>query len=125
MSLAEYLKAAGSAELSQLVAEDVRFHSPVADYRGRDDIVHMFKAIAALLDEVAIHRVITDDLGSVSFLTASVEGNELSGVLDERLDPEGIIVEATLLLRPYATLKIAIQRMAELLAESPRPGGPA
>ena len=121
MSLAEYLEGSGSAELSQRVAEDGCFHSPVADYRGRDDIIHMFRAIAGVLDGVAITRVLTDELGTVSFLTGNVEGNELTGVLDERFDPEGRIVEATLLLRPYGTLKIAIGRMSEHLAEHPLP----
>ena len=121
MSLAEYLEGSGSVELSQRVAEDGCFHSPVADYGGRDDIIHMFRAIAGVLDGVTINRVLTDELGTVSFLTGSVEGNELTGVLDERFDPEGSIVEATLLLRPYGTLKIAIRRMSEHLADHPLP----
>src|SRR5918993_1476298 len=92
MSLAEYLEGSGSVELSQRVAEDGCFHSPVADYGGRDDIIHMFRAIAGVLEGVTINRVLTDELGTVRFLTGNVEGNELTGVLDERFDPEGRIV---------------------------------
>jgi hypothetical protein len=35
-----------------VVAEEVRFHSPAADYAGRADVMHVFAAISSVLDEV-------------------------------------------------------------------------
>lgn len=45
----------------------------------------------------------------------------MQGVLDERYDEHGQLVEATLMLRPFATLRIAIAAMAAALDATPLP----
>jgi hypothetical protein len=103
------------------LADDVRFHSPVADYQGRADVAHLFGLIARVLEDVVVTRTVSDGDATITFLTATVGGRALDGVLDEHRDAAGRLVEATLLLRPYTALRGAIGKMGELLEADPLP----
>ena len=120
-SLIEVLRSNSSGALQRLVSDDVTFSSPFADYHGRADVVHLLALIARVLREPVATSTATDDCSRFTALTARVDGHDVEGVLRERHDDEGRLVHATLFLRPYATLQVAIGAMGRLLADAPLP----
>ena len=107
--------------LEALLAPDVQFHSPFADYSGRADVAHLFATIATVLRDIETTRVLVDDRGRTTFLAATVDDHPLQAVLDERLDDDGRLVDSTLFIRPYSTLRVAMSRMGAALETSPLP----
>lgn len=105
----------------RLLAEDVTFHSPVADYSGRDDIAHLFRAIGRCLTGVEEGAVFTRGARSITEFTARVDAHAVGGVLVQRTGPDGRLEEATLLLRPFAALRTAIAMMGDILGADPLP----
>ena len=100
--------------LTELLAKDVVFRSPVATYRGRDEVVHLLATIGGVLDDMAVTR----EVGTVTFVTARVGDHELDGMLDEIRGEDGRVVEVALMLRPLAALQVAAERMAAALQRS-------
>lgn len=109
------------ARLSALLSEDVRFHSPVADYHGRADVAHLFTTIAGVLEMTEPLRVLAAGHERVTFLAGTAQGRPIDGVLDEQYDDLGRIVEVTLMLRPLSALHTAVRAMATALDTSPLP----
>jgi hypothetical protein len=110
-----------TGELTNLLAEDATFSSPVADYHGRENAAHMLSLIATVLDDVALVRGWGDERESVSAFTARMGDGELQGILREERGPAGTLVRVTLFLRPQAVLRAAIATMRQRLADSPLP----
>ncbi|MEU5996854.1 hypothetical protein ABZ837_03375 [Streptomyces sp. NPDC047197] len=123
-----------------LLARDVVFHSPVADYGGRDDVAHLFAKIGQCLSGVEPLREFSgpgaDGEGreggegekrgqehhSVTTFTCSVgEESAAYGVFVQQVDAQGQLTEATLLLRPLGALKAAVSQMREALSADPLP----
>jgi hypothetical protein len=115
------LRARDHAEPATLLAEDVTFSSPFADYHGRPDVCHLFSLIARVLTEPAIIGSATDGVWTYTSLTARADAHELEAVLRERHDADGRLLHATLFLRPYRSLRAAMDAMGRLLAETPLP----
>ncbi|WP_371526502.1 hypothetical protein OG302_10300 [Streptomyces sp. NBC_01283] len=111
-----------------LLARDVVFHSPVADYGGRDDVAHLFAKIGQCLAGLEPLQEFTepgaaggDGRESVTTFTARVGEESAYGALVQRTDAGGQLTEATLLLRPLSALKAAVSRMGEALSADPLP----
>lgn len=119
--IVEHIAAPDRGALEAALAERVRFHSPVADYRGRDDVVHLLCHIATVLRAVEPTREVEDGPTTTTFFEARVGEHRLSGVLDEHHDARGRVTEATLMLRPLGALRIAVQAMAVALERDPLP----
>jgi hypothetical protein len=66
-------------------------------------------------------RELEDGAAKTTFISAVVEYRPVQGVLDEHYDEDGLLVDATLMLRPFATLRIAIAAMAAALDAAPLP----
>lgn len=111
----------GTGAVTDLLAEDVTFSSPVADYHGRENAAHMLGLIATVLDDVAAVRGWGDERESVSAFTARTGDGELQGILREERGPAGTLVQVTLFLRPYSVLRAAIATMRQRLADAPLP----
>jgi hypothetical protein len=109
------------ARLELVLAEDVRFHSPVADYRGREDVAHLFTTIARVLESLEPVRELTAGRERATFVSGAVRGRTVEGVLDEHRDPAGRVVEVTLMLRPLSVLRVAVGEMAAALEADPLP----
>lgn len=107
--------------LEELLSDSVRFHSPVADYEGRGDVAHLLSLIATVLEDLRLTRAIASSGSRTSFMDAVVGGRPAQGVLDERLDEFGQVVEATLMLRPLSALHAAVDAMAQALHREPLP----
>lgn len=99
----------------------MNFHSPAADYSGREDVAHLLGLITSVLGELSVSCELHDGGQRVTFFSAAVEGHALDGVLDERAGADGSVTEATLFLRPYAGLRAAMKLMAERLFAEPLP----
>lgn len=104
-----------------MLAEDVSFSSPYADYHGRADVSHLFGLIGRVLTEPVIIGSATDGVWTYTSLTARADAHEVEAVVRERHDPHGRLLHATLFLRPYRSLRAAIDAMGRLLAEAPLP----
>jgi hypothetical protein len=111
----------GTGALPDLLAEDVTFSSPAADYHGRENAAHMLGLIATVIQDVEPVRSWGDERESVTAFTARIDDGELQGILREERDPSGTLVQVTLFLRPYRVLRAAIATMRDRLADSPLP----
>ena len=120
-TLVSVLSHPDEARLEALLSEDVCFHSPVADYVTRADIAHLFIKIAGIIESMEPVRELASARERTTFLSGSVRGQHIEGVLDERYDTGGRVFEVTLMLRPLAALNTAVLAMAEALAVSPLP----
>ncbi|GAA3105809.1 hypothetical protein ACFQ0X_10070 [Streptomyces rectiviolaceus] len=122
-----------------LLARDVVFHSPVADYRGRDDVAHLFPKIGQCLTGIEPLQEFTEpgkagkdagdgqDAGvgqeqrSVTTFTGRVGEESVYGAFVQQVDAEGQLTEATLLLRPLSALTTAVSLMRDALIADPLP----
>ena len=116
-TLVSLLRDRDEAGLAALLAEDVRFHSPVADYAGRADVAHLFALISGVLRDLSPVREVT----SGPHVTTFFESGPLQGVLDQRYDEADRLAEATLMLRPFSALRQAIAEMGTALQSAPLP----
>jgi len=107
--------------VAELLARDVEFHSPVADYSGRNDVAHLFATIGRVLTDVQEVHTYGDGARSASTFTGLVGERVVDGVLTQRLDSRERLEEATLLLRPYSALRDAAAQMRAALAADPLP----
>ncbi|WP_345462515.1 hypothetical protein [Actinoallomurus oryzae] len=107
--------------LYDVLAEDVTFSSPVADYHGRPNASHLLGLIAELLEEVDQTGAYGDERDGVYAFTARVEDRRVQGIVREERAETGELTHVTLFLRPYAALRTAIGRMREALERSPLP----
>jgi SnoaL-like domain len=99
--------------LSELLAEDVAFHSPVQTYRGREQVVFLLATIGRILEDIDVTR----ELDDVTFFAATVEEHPIDAVIVETTDAAGHVSEITLMARPLPQLQAAVARMARALAE--------
>ena len=120
-TLLPFLTDPDPTRLHVLLADNVCFHSPVADYDGRADVAHLFTTIASVLDTVDPVRVLAAGRERTTFLTGRAQGRSIDGVLDEHHDDLGRVVEVTLMLRPLAAVHTAVRAMAAALDTSPLP----
>jgi hypothetical protein len=120
-TLLEALARRDTGALHALLAEDVRFRSPAADYAGRSDVVHLLATIGGVVSDVRTTRTLVDGRSTTTFLTAAVGEHALQGVLDEQCDEAGRVTDAMLLLRPYPALRAAMGAMQARLAGDPLP----
>lgn len=120
-TLLDFLNTPGATSLDELLTEEVRFHSPVADYEGRADVAHLFTLIAGVLEGVRPGRTLSAAGDRATFFSGLAVGRPIEGVLRERHDEQGVVEEATLMLRPLSALQAAVRSMTDALEDSPLP----
>jgi hypothetical protein len=114
--LVDHLMNATPADVPSLLADDVRFASPFAEYEGRDAIARLFTVMPAVFDELALVRELRGDDREVAAVLHGRIGDEpVDVIVDERYASDGRVSEAMLLTRPLAGTKAAIRRMGVLL----------
>jgi hypothetical protein len=114
--LVAHLMNAAPADVPSLLAEDVRFRSPFAEYEGRDTIARLFAVMPAVFDELAFVRELRGDDREVAAVLRGRIGDEpVDVIVDERYAIDGRVSEAMLVTRPLAGTKAAIRRMGTLL----------
>lgn len=132
LDLRDVLAPGAPGETRLLLAPDVVFHSPVADYSGRDDVAHLFPKIGEYLTGIEPLREFTEagegedgrggkEQHSVTTFTGRVGEESVYGTFVQQVDSTGQLVEATLLLRPLGVLTTAVYRMRDALIADPLP----
>lgn len=124
-SLMDVLRRDGRPAPEGHLRDDVRFHSPYADYHGRADVAHLIGLIAQVLTDVEATRRVIDGSCTLTVLHARVGRLPVQGVLCEEHDQGGRLADAMLLLRPYGGLRAAMDHMRALLADAPLPSAAA
>ena len=107
--------------LHDALSERVVFHSPVRDYHGRADVVHILTTIGDVLDTIESQRQLIAQRQVVTIIDAARAHHRMSGVLHESYDALGRVEHATLLLRPLSALLESITAMRAALERSPLP----
>jgi hypothetical protein len=115
------LTALSYSEPAELLAHNVVFSSPFAEYHGREDVSHLFRLIARVIQTPSVEGTATDGTWTYTALTGAVEGRDLDAVVRERHDDTGRLQHAVLFLRPYRSLRAAMDAMGRLLAAEPLP----
>ena len=114
--LAEAFVAGDTAAVLGLLADDATFHSPVADYAGRERFAPVLGALAEVIAGGAITSVVDGEGQTVAFFAGEVEGRAADGVLRVVAPPGGPATELTLMVRPLASLLAGVERMKALLS---------
>ena len=115
------LQARDAAGLDTVLSDSVCFHSPVADYVGRPDVAHLLGLIAGVVDDLQATREIVDSASRVTFIHGLVSGVPVQGVMDECYDEHGLVIDATLMLRPLAALRVAVASIVTARDADPLP----
>ena len=116
-SLVAAIRASDRGALAELLSDDVAFHSPVTDYRGRDQVVHLLATIGTVIDDVRVRRELSEREETVAFIEGSIGGRAVEGVLDQIHDEAGRVSELTLVLRPLDVLLEGVKRMGAALGD--------
>ena len=103
------------AELAAAAA----FNSPIRRYEKQGEVVHLLTLIGTVLPEARIERTWRGTRGAATVISATVDGAQLDGVMEELHDHNGRVREVTLMLRPHSAMMLAIKRMAAALEASP------
>jgi hypothetical protein len=121
MHLIDALAEASVTDIGAVLAPQIRFRSPYADYRGRDDVAHLVGQVRHVLGDVDLGRRLTDARTTMTAFEARVGGEAVQGVLVEERDEQGRVADAMLTIRPYAGLRAALRAMDARLAADPLP----
>lgn len=122
--LLDALRARDEGALERLTAAGVAFHSPVTDYRGAPNVVHLLRTIGDVLDTIEAEETFEAPAVTVTLAKVTVGGREAEALLREEVDASGSIVDLTLMLRPLDVLMTAVELMGEALAADPLPEPP-
>jgi ketosteroid isomerase-like protein len=115
VTVAEALAARDAAAIERLLAPDAVFHSPVADYAGRELALRLLTAVAQVFDSLeVVSELSRGDEERVSFVRATLGGAQLDGAVRE-LRRDELVYDVTLMARPLDALERAIERMQSLL----------
>jgi hypothetical protein len=114
-ALIDALRATDRAALAAVLSDDVEFHSPVTDYHGRDEVVHLLATIGTVVEDVRVRRELRQDRETTTFIEGTVGGRAIEGVLDQIHDDAGRVCDLTLMLRPLEVLLEGVRRMRTAL----------
>jgi hypothetical protein len=109
-----FLACDAPAMVAELAADAV-FHSPVADYEGRDRIGAVLAAVTQVVAVPQRSHLLEGSGETLLAFTAEFEGRAGDGVLFAIGGRDRAISELTLMVRPLAVLLDAVDRMKVLL----------
>jgi SnoaL-like protein len=109
------LRSSDRTALAAVLSDDIAFHSPVTDYRGRDEVVNLLATIGTVIEDVRIRRELRHGRETATFVEGVVGGRAIDGVLDQIHDETGRVCEITLMLRPLDALHEGVRRMRTAL----------
>lgn len=101
--------------VTDLLAEDVVFHSPVAftPYPGRAVTSAILREVVEVFTDFRYVRELHDAAGGAYVFTAKVDDLAITGCDFLELDDEGRIVDFTVMVRPLKAAQALAARMAE------------
>jgi hypothetical protein len=98
------------------LAADATFHSPVADYQGRQRFAPVLQALATVVTDAAVTSIHEGGGETVAFFAASVDGRRADGMLRVVADGDEPATALTLMIRPLSTLLAGVKAMERALA---------
>ncbi|MGP8242574.1 MAG: nuclear transport factor 2 family protein [Solirubrobacteraceae bacterium] len=106
--------------VSELLAPDVVFHSPVTfhPFVGRETVAQLLTLVAQTFEDFRYTDELHADGAHALIFRASISGKELEGVDLLRFDPQGLIADFTVMLRPLSGLVPFAQAMGEKVAQA-------
>jgi len=120
-ALVSALQRSDRETLASLLGDAVTFNSPVATYRGRDDVVHLLSIIGDVVTDLTVTGTLDDGSRTVTLLAGRVGDHAVDGALFQVAGADGELVELTLMLRPLSGLLAGVERMGKRLAAEPLP----
>ena len=92
---------------ADLLAPGARFHSPIRDYAGVEQISSVWQAVAGVVRD-ARHTSVHERAGeAVVFFVGTIKDQPVDGVL-RTLTTADRVTDVTLMLRPWAALKAGL-----------------
>jgi hypothetical protein len=108
--------AGDAAAVVGALAADATFHSPVADYQGRQQFAPVLQALATVVNDATLASVHEARGETVAFFAATVEGRRADGVLRVVADGGEPATALMLMIRPLSTLLAGVKAMERALA---------
>jgi hypothetical protein len=106
--------------VSELLAPDVVFHSPATfhPFVGRETVAQLLALVAQTFEDFRYTDELQADGAHALIFRASISGKELEGIDLLRFDPQGLIADFTVMLRPLSGLVPFAQAMGEKVAQA-------
>jgi ketosteroid isomerase-like protein len=114
--VAQVFAGGDAAAVVGALAADATFHSPVADYQGRQQFAPVLQALATVVTDATIVSVHEGSAETVAFFTATVEGRRADGILRVIADSDQPATALMLMIRPLSTLLAGVKAMERALA---------
>ena len=108
--------AGDAGAVKDALSDDATFHSPVADYRGRDEFGPVLDALGDVVTGGEAVSVVEESGHTVAFFTGTVEGLSAEGVLRVVAQGDAPATELTLMIRPLESLLAGVKAMGRALA---------
>jgi SnoaL-like domain len=100
--------AGDSAAAAILLASDARFHSPIRDYEGADQIGSVWRAVAGVVQNAQPTSIHERDTETIAFFAGTIKDQAVDGVLRTVTDENNRVSDVTLMIRPWAALRAGI-----------------
>jgi hypothetical protein len=103
-----------------LLADDVRFESPIVHrrYEGRDAVAPVLFAVSQVFQDFRYTAEFASADGHVLRFSARVGGRDIDGVDILTVDAAGRITDFAVMVRPYSAATALREQMAAMLAAS-------
>jgi SnoaL-like domain len=100
-----------------ILADDVRFNSPVVykPYEGREALMTILGAVVRVFEDFRYTSQVEGDDTAVLTFAARIGDRELEGVDILRFGEDGLVRELTVMVRPMSGVHALAERMRELL----------
>jgi hypothetical protein len=101
------------AALTQLLAPDVEFHSPVTfkSYRGRDTVGFILATVAQVFQDFEYIGELTEGEHSALRFRARIGDKQGEGVDFIEVDDAGLVKRLTVMVRPLSALQALAEQM--------------
>jgi hypothetical protein len=107
-SLIDAFLSGDATSAAALLAPDARFHSPIRDYAGAEQITSVWRAVAGVITDARPTSVHERDRERIAFFAGTIKDQPVDGVLRTLANDENRIIDITLMLRPWAALKAGL-----------------
>jgi SnoaL-like domain len=91
-----------------LLAPDAKFHSPIRDYAGAEQISAVWRAVAGVVANARPTSVHERDRERIAFFAGTIKAQPVDGVLRTLTSDENRVTDVTLMIRPWAALKAGL-----------------
>ena len=95
-----------------LLAPEARFHSPIRDYEGADQINSVWRAVSGVVENAHTSSIHESDPETIAVFAGTIKGKAVDGVLRTLTDEHNRVSDVTLMIRPWAALKAGIAEIS-------------